>query len=101
VTETGYPADRAWQSERGYQDGPASQATWMTRVVPAMLTAGATMVFVTERDSLAGRYASEGILRSSDPLTAEPFYARRPSFYATRLIARSEARSRRGPAGAG
>jgi hypothetical protein len=89
VTETGYSADPAWQSDRGFHDGPASQAAWMMRVIPAMLTAGATMVFVTERDSLAGGYASEGILRSSDPLTADPFYVRRPSFYAVRAIARS------------
>jgi hypothetical protein len=94
VTETGYPADPAWQSDRGYRDGPASQAAWMTLVIPAMLTAGATMVFVTERDSLAGRYASEGILRSSDPLTGDPFYVRRPSFYAVRAIARSWVRRR-------
>ena len=40
VTETGYPADPAWQSDSGYHDGPASQAAWMTCVIPAMLTAG-------------------------------------------------------------
>ena len=87
VTETGYPADPAWQSDHGFHDGPASQAAWMMRVVPAMLAAGATMVFVTERDSLAGRYASEGILRSSDPLTADP-----PTFAVPRSM-----RSRRSP----
>jgi len=101
VTETGYPADPAWQSDRGFHDGPASQAAWMMRVIPAMLTAGATMVFVTERDSLAGRYASEGILRSSDPLTADPAYVRRPSFYAVQTIARSWARRRHRSAEAG
>jgi hypothetical protein len=93
VTETGYPADPAWQSEGRYHDGPASQAAWMTYVIPAMLAAGATTVFVTERDSLAGRYASEGILRSSDPLTADPSYVRRPSFYAVQRLARSLARA--------
>jgi hypothetical protein len=30
VTETGYPADPAYQTEPGYQDGPSSQAKWMT-----------------------------------------------------------------------
>ena len=93
MTETGYPADPAWQSEGRYRDGPASQAAWMTCVIPAMLAAGATTVFVTERDSLAGRYASEGILRSSDPLTADPIYVRRPSFYAVQRLARSLARA--------
>jgi hypothetical protein len=101
VTETGYPSDAAWQSDRGFHDGAASQAAWMMRVIPAMLTAGATMVFVTERDSLAGRYASEGILRSSDPLTADPSYVRRPSFYAVQTIGRSWAQHRRGSAEAG
>jgi hypothetical protein len=91
VTETGYPADPAWQTDNGYQHGPASQAAWMMSVIPAMLTAGATMVFVTERDSLAGRYASEGVLLSNDPLTADPSYVRRPSFYAVQAIARSMA----------
>jgi hypothetical protein len=89
VTETGYPADPAWQTDTGYENGPASQAAWMMSVVPAMLGAGATMVFVTERDSLAGRYASEGILQSNDPLTADPSYVRRPSFYPVAAIARS------------
>jgi len=89
VTEIGYPADRAWQSDSWYHDGPASQAAWMMCAIPAMLAAGATTVFVTERDSLAGRYASEGILRTSDPLTADPSYVRRPSFYAVRGLIRS------------
>jgi hypothetical protein len=86
VTETGYPADRAWQTDHGYRDGAASQARWMTTIIPAMLRAGAAMVFVTERDSLTGRYATEGILQSTDPLTADPQYTRRPSYYAIRAL---------------
>jgi hypothetical protein len=89
VTETGYPADPAWQTDPAYRGGPAAQARWLTRVIPAMVHAGAAMVFVTERDSLTGRYASEGVLKSADPLTASPRYARRPSFYAVRALARS------------
>ena len=88
VTETGYPADPAYQTDPGYRHGAASQAKWMTRVIPAMLNAGAAMVYVTERDSLTGRYASEGILQSSDPLTADQQYTVRPSFYAVRALAR-------------
>jgi hypothetical protein len=96
VTETGYPADPAWQTDPGYKGGPASQARWMTRVIPAMLRAGAAIVFVTERNSLTGRYASEGILESTDPLTADPEYARRLAFYAVqRLIHREVALWRR------
>ena len=88
VTETGYPADPVYQTDPGYRNGPASQAKWMSRVIPAMLGAGAAMVFVTERDSMSGRFASEGILQSADPLTADPQYGLRPSFYAVRALAR-------------
>ena len=88
VTETGYPADRAYQTDPGYRNGAKSQAKWMSDVIPAMLGAGATMVFVTERDSLTGRFASEGILQSADPLTADPQYKLRPSFYAVRALVR-------------
>ncbi|HEY6522378.1 MAG TPA: hypothetical protein VIY10_01345 [Solirubrobacteraceae bacterium] len=86
VTETGYPADPAWQTEPGYRDGPDSQARWLTTVIPAMLRAGAAMVFVTERDSLSGRYASEGVLQTPDPLPADPSYTPRPSYYAVRAL---------------
>jgi hypothetical protein len=87
VTETGYPADPAWQTDPGYRDGPAAQARWLTAVIPAMIGAGAGTVFVTERDSLSGRFATEGILQSPDPLTADPQYTRRPSCYAVRALA--------------
>lgn len=87
VTETGYPADPAWQTQPGYRRGPLSQARWMTAAIPAMICAGAGMVFVTERDNLTGRYATEGILQSKDPLTAVLPYTRRPSFYAVRAMA--------------
>jgi hypothetical protein len=86
VTETGYPADPAYQTEAGYRDGPRAQARWMTRAIPAMLNAGAAIVFVTERDSLTGTFASEGVLQSTDPLTADPQYTRRPSFVAIRKL---------------
>jgi hypothetical protein len=87
VTETGYPASPAFQTQPGYQNGASAQARWMTTAFEAMLRAGAAMVFATERDSLTGAYASEGVLHSTDPLTANPIYARRPSFYAIRTLA--------------
>jgi hypothetical protein len=93
VTETGYPADPAWQTDPGYRGGPLAQARWLATVIPAMIHAGAAMVFVTERDSLTGRYASEGVLQSTDPLIANPTYTRRPSFYAVRALARCADRS--------
>jgi hypothetical protein len=95
VTETGYPADPAYQTDPGYRTGAASQARWMSRVIPAMLGAGAAMVFVTERDSMTGRFASEGILQSADPLTADPQYELRPSFYAVRALVRRLTHPRR------
>jgi hypothetical protein len=88
VTETGYPADPAFQTDPGYRDGASSQAKWMSTVIPAMLHAGAAMVFVTERDSLSGRFASEGILQSADPLMAAPRYKPRPAFDAVKALAR-------------
>jgi hypothetical protein len=86
VTETGYPADPAYQTDPGYENGPSSQARWMAAVIPAMLNAGAAMVFVTERDSLTGRFATEGILRTQDPLPANPQYTRRRSYYTVRAL---------------
>ncbi len=89
VTETGYPADPAFQTEPGYRYGAVSQALWMTSAISGMLASGAGMVFVTERDNLTGPYASEGVLRGANPLTANPVFVHRPSFYAVRaLIAR-------------
>lgn len=95
VTETGYPADPAYQTDPGYRNGATSQAKWMSRVIPAMLQSGAAMVFVTERDSMTGRFASEGILQTGDPLTADPQYELRPSFDAIKALARRLAHQRR------
>jgi hypothetical protein len=89
VTETGYPADPAWQADPGYRDGPPAQARWMTTAIPAMLGAGAAMVFVTERDALTGSFASEGVLQSPDPLPAEPVVTPRPSYYAVHALIRT------------
>jgi hypothetical protein len=89
VTETGYPADPSFQHDPGYERGDASQARWMTTAVPAMLGAGAAMVFVTEHDALSGPFASEGLLHGGDPLTAEPRLVPRPSYYAIQRLAAS------------
>jgi hypothetical protein len=58
----------------------------MATAIPAMLHAGAAMVFVTERDSLSGPYASEGILQTPDPLPAHPTYTFRPSYFMVRAL---------------
>ena len=91
VTETGYPADPFQQTDPAYQGGADAQARWLTTVIPAVIRAGAAKVFVTERDQQAGRYASEGVLQTSDPLTADPSYRRRQSFYAVRDLVTSGA----------
>jgi hypothetical protein len=87
VTETGYPADAAQQTDPGYQDGPASQARYLATAIPDMIRAGAAKVFVTERDTLSGPYASEGFLQTPDPLPAFPTFTRRPSFYTIQHLA--------------
>jgi hypothetical protein len=97
VTEAGYPADPGYQTDPAYRGGPDAQARYLTAAVPSMIRAGAARVFVTERDALDGRFASEGILDTSDPLSDEPQYTRRPSFDAVRALARPGA----GPVGPG
>jgi hypothetical protein len=87
VTEAGYPADPAWQTDPAYHDGVPAQARYLAATIPAMIRAGASKVFVTERDSLDGPFASEGILDNTDPLAANPSYTRRPSFYTLRALA--------------
>src|SRR4051794_36453369 len=86
VTEAGYSADPSYQNDPAYQGGADAQARYLTAAVPAMIRAGAAKVFITERDAMSGPFASEGILDTSDPLTADPHYTRRPSFAAVRKM---------------
>ena len=62
VTEHGYPADPAYQYDPAYNSGPDSQAAYLTASIPTLIDAGASEVFVTERDNLSGQFASEGVL---------------------------------------
>jgi hypothetical protein len=89
VTETGYPANRAEQTEPGYETGRRAQARWLTQVVPAMLASGVDRVFVTERDLSRGEYASEGVLQAPNPLPASPPIRRRPGFFAVQRLTRA------------
>lgn len=89
VTETGYPANPAEQDEPGYETGRRAQSAWLTAAIPAMLASGVSRVFVTERDLSNGAYASEGVLRTPNPLPASPPIRRRPSFYAVQRLARA------------
>jgi hypothetical protein len=67
VTETGYPSDPAYQYDASFRgsdsaSGQAAQAAFLAKSLPSLVVAGAARVFVTERDDLAGQFASEGLL---------------------------------------
>jgi hypothetical protein len=91
VTEFGYPSDPAYQYDPAYRAGPASQADYLCRALPVLLTGGATKVFVTLRDNLGGQFASEGVIAGSvsDPPTANPQVVRKPAFAALSRLAAS------------
>jgi hypothetical protein len=61
VTEHGYPADPAFQTDPAYTGGNAAQAAYLTQTLVGLGEAGAPQVFVTLRDNLEGEYASEGL----------------------------------------
>jgi len=89
VTEHGYPSDPAFQYDPAYAVGPVSQATYLTASIPTLIDAGADEVLVTERDNLAGQFASEGLLGGGvlDPPVAAPVVVEKPAYAAVRTIA--------------
>ena len=89
VTEFGYPSDPAYQYDRAYRSGLASQASYLCRALPALVSAGAAKVFVTLRDNLGGQFASEGVIAGgvSDPPQPEPLVVRKPAFASLRGLA--------------
>ena len=64
LTEFGYPADPAFQTDPAYAGGDASQAAYLTQALVGLGEAGAPQVFVTLRDNpeLGPRYVSEGLV---------------------------------------
>ncbi len=64
MTEYGYPADPAFQSDPAYAGGDASQAAYLTQALVGLGEAGAPQVFVTLRDNpeLGAQYVSEGLV---------------------------------------
>ena len=90
VTEHGYPSDSRYQSDRGFRGGERAQAAYLARSIPALLRGGAARVFVTERDNLAGSFASEGFLGGAvaDPPVADPAVRRKPAADAYREVIR-------------
>ncbi len=88
VTEHGYPADPAFQYDPAYAGGAASQAAFLQASIPTLLDAGASAVFVTERDNLGGQFASEGLLGGNvlDPPSATPQVIEKPAFGAVTAL---------------
>jgi hypothetical protein len=95
VTEHGYPSDSRYQSDRAFRGGERAQAAYLTRSIRVLLRGGAARVFVTERDNLAGSFASEGFLGGSvaDPPVADPAVRRKPAADAYRGMIRGYSRS--------
>jgi polysaccharide biosynthesis protein PslG len=81
VTEHGYPSDPAYQYDPGYTGGEPAQAAYLAASIPTLVDAGASEVFVTERDNLSGPFASEGVLGGdiADPPPANPQIVTKPS----------------------
>ena len=89
VTELGYPADPAFQTDPAYKDGDASQAAYLTQSLLGLGEAGAPEVFVTLRDNsaLEGKYVSEGLEQIDETPGGDYPVTRRASFAAVhRLI---------------
>ncbi len=89
VTEHGYPADPAYQWDPAYRSGADAQSAYLSASVPSLLDAGASEVFVTERDNLGGADASEGLLGGdvADPPVADPTPVERPAYAALARLA--------------
>ncbi len=89
VTEHGYPSDPAYQYDPSFDLGLPSQAAFLTASIPTLLDAGASEVFVTERDNLGGQFASEGLLGGdvSDPPVADPQVIEKPAYGAVATLA--------------
>jgi hypothetical protein len=84
VTEHGYPADPAYQSDPAFVGGEAAQAAFLTESVLSLAEAGADEVFVTLRDNLDGGFASEGVAGIDDDAPYE--VRRKPAFAAVRRL---------------
>lgn len=67
VTEHGYPSESRHQDDPGLRGGQSAQAAYLRRSIPLLAGAGAGQVFVTLRDNLQGRWASEGVLDIGGP----------------------------------
>jgi hypothetical protein len=62
VTEHGYPSDTGWQDDAKFAGGESAQARYLNASLLKLADAGVEQVFVTLRDALDGRWASEGVV---------------------------------------
>jgi hypothetical protein len=85
VTEHGYAADPAFQSDPFYRGGDDAQARYLTQSLVGLGEAGAEQIFVTLRDQGTGAYATEGLARISETPGYE--VQRRPAFAAVQRVA--------------
>jgi hypothetical protein len=87
VTEHGYAADPAFQSDAAYRGGDAAQAAYLTQTLVGLGEVGAPQVFVTLHDGgLDGEYATEGLERIDETPGGDYPVTRRPSFAALRRL---------------
>jgi hypothetical protein len=84
ITEFGYPSEPGYQDDPAYRSGAGSQAAYLHRALPILVAAGAAKVFVTLRDNLGGRFASEGLIGGTvaDPPQPDPLIVPKPAFAA-------------------
>lgn len=101
VTEHGYPADPAFQWDPSLASGAGAQAAYLQASVPSLVSAGASEVFITERDNLTGPDASQGLLTGdvADPAPADPALVERPAYTAMAQLAGCYAQTGRDCAG--
>lgn len=87
VTETGYPADPAYQVDPRFTGADTAQAAYLTQSLVDLGGAGAEQVFVTLRDNeeLAAQYVTEGLVHIDAAAGAAT--TRRESFAAVRRLA--------------
>jgi hypothetical protein len=87
VTEHGYAADPAFQSDPAYRGGDPSQAAYLTQTLVGLGEVGAPQVFVTLHDGgLDGEYATEGLERIDETPGGDYGVTRRPAFAAVRRL---------------
>jgi hypothetical protein len=87
VTEHGYAADPAFQSDPDYRGGDSSQAAYLTQTLVGLGEVGAPQVFVTLHDGgLDGKYATEGLERIDEMPGGDYPATRRESFAAVHRL---------------